>query len=238
LLGLISFFVLAYVIGYFYAFDIAWFSFFSFADHFAFALRAIPVAIGMVMLLLMLIGFSLGVWNNELPKLLNYQRIFRYLLFLWSFVILIFGMYLVKYNHVGPALSLIIVAVCIYFTTIYRRLAWPFLFELLYIGSNVVVLCLVIGFITGISLRDHFFPGVSSMYVIESDKGSSRKTALSMLPPAGHVIFSGSSGVLFYDYGYKHVRFAPWDTIAEIVECRDQLCSTERTVPDPPPLAP
>jgi hypothetical protein len=41
-----SAFAFAYVVGYFYAFDIAWFPSFSLSDHLVFALRALPVAIG------------------------------------------------------------------------------------------------------------------------------------------------------------------------------------------------
>ncbi len=38
-------FALAYVVGYFYAFDIAWFAYFSFPEHLVFALRVLPAAI-------------------------------------------------------------------------------------------------------------------------------------------------------------------------------------------------
>ena len=41
-----SCFAFAFVVGYFYAFDIPWFAFFSFTEHLVFALRALPIAIG------------------------------------------------------------------------------------------------------------------------------------------------------------------------------------------------
>jgi hypothetical protein len=40
-----SSFAFAYVVGYFYAFDIAWFPFFSLPEHLVLALRALPMAI-------------------------------------------------------------------------------------------------------------------------------------------------------------------------------------------------
>ena len=42
----LSFFAYAYVIGFFLASDLAWFSFFSLSEHVVFAFRAIPLAVG------------------------------------------------------------------------------------------------------------------------------------------------------------------------------------------------
>jgi len=39
-------FAFAFVVGYFFAFDISWFPFFSLSEHIVFALRALPVAVG------------------------------------------------------------------------------------------------------------------------------------------------------------------------------------------------
>ena len=43
---ILSTFAFAYVVGYFYAFDIDWFPFFTLPEHLVFALRALPIAIG------------------------------------------------------------------------------------------------------------------------------------------------------------------------------------------------
>jgi hypothetical protein len=43
---LASTFAFAFVVGYFLAFDISWFPFFSLSEHVVFALRALPIAVG------------------------------------------------------------------------------------------------------------------------------------------------------------------------------------------------
>ena len=53
-----SVFAFTYVVGYFYAFDIAWFPFFSFTEHLVFALRALPIAIGASAAFLIALSFS------------------------------------------------------------------------------------------------------------------------------------------------------------------------------------
>jgi hypothetical protein len=39
-------FAFAFVVGYFFAFDISWFPLFSLSEHIVFAIRALPIAIG------------------------------------------------------------------------------------------------------------------------------------------------------------------------------------------------
>lgn len=51
-------FAFAFVVGYFFAFDIAWFSFFGLSEHIAFALRALPVAIGASVAFVMVLRHS------------------------------------------------------------------------------------------------------------------------------------------------------------------------------------
>jgi len=58
--ALASLFALTYVVGYFYAFDIAWFPFFSFTEQLVFALRALPTAIGAFVVFLIAVHHFYG----------------------------------------------------------------------------------------------------------------------------------------------------------------------------------
>src|SRR5271163_2654638 len=55
-ISIASIFAFAFVIWYFYAYDIAWFPFFSFSEHLVFALRALPIALGALVVLLIVLN--------------------------------------------------------------------------------------------------------------------------------------------------------------------------------------
>jgi hypothetical protein len=54
---IMSGFAFAYVVGYFLAFDLAWFPFFSLSEHIVFAIRALPIAVAGMLVLLIAVEF-------------------------------------------------------------------------------------------------------------------------------------------------------------------------------------
>jgi hypothetical protein len=65
---LASTFAFAFVVGYFLAFDISWFPFFSLSEHVVFALRALPIAVGASVVFLLAMRY---------PKIKNLGHILR-----------------------------------------------------------------------------------------------------------------------------------------------------------------
>jgi hypothetical protein len=207
-----SIFAFAYVVGYFYAFDIAWFAFFSFPEHLVFALRALPIAIGASVCFLIALRFS--TLESRWKWLQGKSQWFG---FGWVFALVVIAVYTFFSNHVGLATSFLLIAGGSY---IYQKMpASTSRFEnVLYWAITLMVLSLMTGFASGYSWKVH---QISSMTVVYNKPDSGSK------PPAGHIIFAGSSGVLFYDYNQKKVRLVRQDIINDIFECANPKCPNE-----------
>src|SRR5215471_5118146 len=84
-------FAFAFVVGYFLAFDIAWFAFFTLSEHAVFALRALPIAIGISSAFL--IAF-------ELAKNVKQDGWLRHCLYYgWILVLVGTAASIIRYNH-------------------------------------------------------------------------------------------------------------------------------------------
>jgi hypothetical protein len=220
--ALASLFAFAYVVGYFYAYDITWFSFFTLTEHLVFALRSIPVALVASVVLIILVNYTIKcnrpgyVWKRGM------KRLFRLLSYLWIGILLIaaVGVILVKYC-IGIGLSFGAVAFGVWY---FSLLAEPrrSLIHYIYWGTNVFVVCILLGFLSGYSWRLYRLPWGPSEYVTwKTDKHVSSQV------PFGHIIFSGSSGVLIYDYCLKRTRLVSLDDIEEISECSESACKPD-----------
>lgn len=238
LVSLLSVYAFVYVIGYFYAFNILWFPFFTFTDHLVFALRALPAAAGAS--ILFLIGLSYIHAKKLQPPEERRRRLPLWLTIPWALIIFFVACVLAAGNHIAPAFCLFtIVAGMIFF----QVSSGPILLStrVLFWAANLMVVCLMVGFVNGelskhlpkyLSVFPHadLFPFVSSsMYVVSNKPPEEGSIPL----PAGHVIFTGSNGVLIYDYACGRARLARWDEIDEIAECREATCQTERPLSDP-----
>ncbi len=102
------------------------------------------------------------------------------------------------------------------------------LVDVLFIGINVTVGCLLVGFGSGFLERPHCvfgqeWPKINdSMFIVSKTRPSGH----------GHVIFVGDVGVLFYDHDKRKVRLLRKDDISEICECKASDCPDDcKTVP-------
>ncbi len=214
--ALASLFAFAYVVGYFYAYDITWFPFFILAEHLVFALRAIPIAIVAFVGLIIGVNYSTKCntqdykWNNKLRILLVWLK------YLWLNSLGLASCGLIMGNCVGPGLSL----VGIWYFSLLEKPHRP-LIHFMYWGINLFVLCLMLGFVSGSTWRIYRSPWATLQHVIW--KNSTHVNAA----PVGHIIFSGSNGILIFDYCLRQTRLVRLDDIEEIMECRGAKCKIE-----------
>jgi hypothetical protein len=200
-----SSFAFAFVVGYFFAFDIAWFPFFSLSEHVVFALRALPIAIGAS------VGFLIALKLETLP---NY---WKWLQWLWICVLLAAGVLAAAGNHLGLAGSFGLVAVGAF---MHNKMPVSQVSSVLYLATTAMVLSFIAGFVSGSTWKiDSFFrlPLARSIVV-------NLKAGNSQIHHVGHVIFVGSSGVLFYEYGTHTVHLFRSDNIQDILECPNNDC--------------
>ena len=212
-------FAFAYVVGYFFAFDIAWFPFFSLSEHVVFALRALPIAIGASVGLVIALRFSKiedrWAWLQDKGDLF---------LFVWICILVLAGFIAVVSIHFGLAFSFILIAVGAF---VHHRVPVSHKFSpanMLHWTTTLLVLCVMTGFLSGSALKydalRRFLNSIAgysaapSMIVgVKPDYGPKLHT--------GQVIFVGSSGVLFYDFDQRKVQLYRWGDIIDISECTD-----------------
>lgn len=94
-------FAFAFVVGYFFAFDISWFPLFSLSEHIVFAIRALPIAVGASVAFLITL---------TLPRFQN-RLIYRAVTILWVLFLVMAAIVVLYGAHLGLALSFILVAV-------------------------------------------------------------------------------------------------------------------------------
>jgi hypothetical protein len=206
-------FAFAFVVGYFLAFDIFWFPFFSLSEHVVFAVRAFPIAIGASVVFL--IGLQWSKIQNDWQFLNVYSIRLTYF---WIFVLFLTAGVAFVGGHFALMASLIVIAVG---TSLYRcgPVAHPRTTDILYWVITTMVVSLITGYLSGMfspaawvldrSIGNRFFPLASSMNV--HMKSGDAKAGI-----RGRVIFVGSRGVLFYEYGNKVTHLFLWSDIKEI----------------------
>ena len=209
-----------YVVGYFYAFDIAWFPFFGLSDHVVFALRALPIALTALVCFAMALLFriysrrvTLAPWMALLVILVAFgSDFFRSLL---------------RANHLGPAFSLFFLSIWIIIFPYYeyrRRNSDNIQYiDLSYWAITLASACVFAGYLSGKPWRCEkkiAFSDVHNMYINEAIDG--------VQPPGnfGHVIFSGSRGALIYSTMDHGLRLIPWEKINRVGGCSED-CGKE-----------
>jgi hypothetical protein len=183
-----SAFAFAFMVGYFSAFDIAWFPFFSLSEHLVFALRALPIAVGAS------VGLLIAL---EIPQTADESNFFsrhsRLLAWLWAIILAAAGAGMLLLNHLGLALSAWLIAVGVVFFEIRGR-AQNRIGNMLLLVANMMAASMMIGFLSGMTWQ---FP----RYLAFLDfVGTSRAITMTAPHPyVGHILFAGSDNVLFYD---------------------------------------
>jgi hypothetical protein len=227
--ALASLFAFAYVIGYFYAYDIAWFPFFTLSEHLVFALRALPFAIIASVIFMVVVNYSVKCDEPNYKSNVTLRRCFKSLRWAWIGFLAVAAVCLVWENCFAPGLSLAVVACGVWYFSLRagpRRRP----IHLVYWGTNWFVLCLTLGFATGSAWhfyhltwwRSYLSPLATVQYVtLASNANVNSRT------PVGHVVFSGSNGVLMYDVCLRQTRLFRLTDIEEISECRGSGCKIE-----------
>jgi hypothetical protein len=199
----LSFFAYAYVIGFFLASDLAWFSFFSLSEHVVFAFRAIPLAVG-----------ASVVFVSLYPR----WRDRRWFPWVWILVLFSVGVLSFLSNHFVMS----IIALLMVILEVERRrdkaiferntiLYW------LYVVVNLMILSMIVGFISAMTwVSDFMFhlPLTPWMIVELKDPIINNQKII-----AGHVMFAGESRILFYEPGVG-THLLQSEKIQHIDECR------------------
>jgi hypothetical protein len=210
-----SSFAFAFVVGYFYAFDIAWFAFFSFTEHLVFALRALPIAIGGS------VGFLVALRFSQVEhRWIWLQNKGHWLAYGWICGLAIAALLAIIGNHVGLFASFVIVAIGAY---IYQNLPSPSppFATVVFWATNLMVLSFIVGWASGNAWRFERlipFQHRTNPIVVESD---------GQAPIQGRVIFVGGVGVLIYDRERRTVTLVKNNKITKIFECVVPPCSDE-----------
>jgi hypothetical protein len=191
-------FAIAFVVGYFYAFDISWFSLFGIWDQLVFALRSLPVAVGATLVLLMFLKISLD--SNKLPKRVE-RLLFFGLSLPWLLTVSCGAVYMFYTNHPGAGFGFVLMLIGTAYFELEARFRRPPV-HIMYWGPKVTVVCMVIGYISGNML---IYQGQDDVTV--SVTGKELK---------GRLIFSGSNGVLIYSKDKGEVLLVRWENICEI----------------------
>jgi hypothetical protein len=210
-----SSFAFAYVVGYFYAFDIGWFAFFSLPEHLIFALRALPIAVGAS------VGFLIALRFRTLEDRWKWlQGRLNWLVLGWIGVLAIAAVLALAGSHPSLSLSFALIAAGSYIYNLSGPSS-PFA-SVLFWAITLMVLCLMVGFVSGSSWRFHgYFPLDRPMLIASTKSGGASNSS------QGHVIFAGNSWVLFYDYEAKKVRLLRPANIDEISECGYLDCAAK-----------
>jgi len=220
-----SSFAFAYVVGYFYAFDIAWFAFFSFPEHLVFALRALPIAIGGS------VGFLIALRLSQVEHQWKWvQDKNQWLSVGWICGLVIAAFLALASSHVGLWASTLLIAAGAH---IYRTmpLPRPAFATRLYWAINLMVLSFMVGFASGNAWRvqkdlwlfqkelpSFLSPVISNVTVVDV-KPTSKLANMASNVVKGRVIFVGAAGVLIYDYQLGGVRLIQKEGITGIYEC-------------------
>lgn len=203
-------FAFAFVVGYFLAFDIAWFPFFSLSEHVVFALRALPIAIGAS------VGLVIALRFSKIEEHWTWLQGKEYLfLHMWIYALILAAVFAGLSIHFGLAFSFLLIAFGAFVHNRVHVSHKSSLANMLYWTTTLLVLCLMTGVGSGSVLRINWtldLPFAHSMVV---------KIDNEQRPHVGQVIFVGSKGVLFYEYGVDKVQLFRWEKIVSLSECKN-----------------
>jgi hypothetical protein len=211
-------FAFAFVVGYFLAFDISWFPFFSLSEHVVFALRALPIAIGASVALLIALTYS------ELENHWTYLQGKRHwFAIVWICTLVLAGILAYLNGLLALCMSFLFVALGAF---IHYRVptSQMSLSNILYWITTVMVLTLMAGYLSAHGRKAAWeidkSLGINLIPLAHSSSVQFKKES-GIEPQVGQVIFVGSVGVLFYEYRSGTAHLFRWESIQEISECRD-----------------
>jgi hypothetical protein len=211
-------FAFAFVVGYFLAFDISWFPFFSLSEHVVFALRALPIAIGASVALLIALTYS------ELENHWTYLQGKRHwFAIVWICTLVLAGILAYLNGLLALCMSFLFVALGAF---IHYRVptSQMSLANILYWITTVMVLTLMAGYLSAHGRKAAWeidkSLGINLIPLAHSSSVQFKKES-GIEPQVGQVIFVGSVGVLFYEYRSGTAHLFRWESIQEISECRD-----------------
>jgi MFS family permease len=180
----------AFVVGYFFAFDISWFPLFSLSEHIVFAIRALPIAVGASVAFLITLA---------LPRFQNHL-IYRVVTKLWILSLVAAAILVCLYgSHLGLAITFALVAFGAYLHHRVHGDDDPMSFRsILYWAITLTVACLIVGWFSAWSWRLPWLLGFkwglpAPMFIRINDA--------SLI--AGHIVFMGDKNILFYRYGTR-----------------------------------
>lgn len=201
-----SSFAFAYVVGYFYAFDIAWFPFFSLPEHLVLALRALPMAIGASVVFLIALSPAESRWRWVRENTL-------WFVIVWIVILATFAALAFVSKHFGLGISFLVIA---FGAWIYNSRPAPpsSSLRVLYWATTLIVSSLICGFSSGSAYRIPKNFRYERCVSVETDSNHW----------AGHLIAAGALSVLIYDYPSKAVQLIPRETIKRMGET---ACSGE-----------
>ena len=200
---LMSGFAFAYVVGYFLAFDLAWFPFFTLSEHIVFAIRALPIALATLVALLV---------AAEYPDFL------RRAMPIWLVVLMLAAVIALVNRYLGLAATFVVIAGA---TVIHFRKSEtnPSSAPMPYLVAHMMIMSLMIGYFSGNVWKfDRIvgpilpLPPSRAMHVHLNPSEAGNK------PQLGHVIFVGDSRILFYDYQSRQLKLYQWKAVQEVHE--------------------
>jgi hypothetical protein len=193
-----SSFAFAYVVGYFYAFDIAWFPFFSLPEHLVLALRALPMAIAASVVFLIALSPVETRW-----KWLRENK--RWFVFGWIVILIMLAALALVSKHIGLGISVLGIA---FGTWVYHSRPTPpsSSLRILYWATTLIVSSLIFGFSSGSAYRIPKNFRYERCVSVDTDSNHW----------AGHLIAAGALSVLIYDYPSKEVQLVRRETITRM----------------------
>jgi hypothetical protein len=243
---LASAFAFSYVVGYFLAFDLAWFSFFSLSEHVVFALRALPVAAAALVALLiaarnpLLLSRAMRIWfvflivvAAPVALLSNHPGIFM------SFVVIAIGAYRIPEtititpSAITPSATISLLAkdrhapawrqLPSWFQVLRRSSATTMTSTtttMLYLVPQLMVMSLMLGWVSGLSWKIDSLARDLGWHLPLAEPPMHVHLVGEDTSSAhlGHVIFVGNLRVLVYEYGPHKVLLYKSDQIQQIHE--------------------
>lgn len=225
-------FAFAFNVGYFSAIDISLFSLFSVSEHVVFAIRALPVAIGLVVLFGIILSLpSIEDVDDHWTRTLQVGKLI--VIWGWALFLIVFGMFTwLRLSHFGLGFSFIAVGsgtLWHHFIGHYKLSPIP---TLIYWTSTTVFVAFFIGYAAGwtITSSDRY-----SVIKVNDTKVSDDVVIV------GTLLLSSSQHALIYELdstttnacltamnvkgktdGQKGniIRVVPWDTILDIRLCQ------------------
>jgi hypothetical protein len=219
-----SAFAFAFVVGYFSAFDITWIPFFSLSEHVVLALRALPVAIAGSVALHCVLRYPEWGWFKG-----KGQWLLLVLLVVWVVCLLAAATASLLFGHIGLCVTFLFIAAS---AIVYYKMppAQKSTANVLYWASNLWVLTLMIGFLSGYAWKFEKFAAFVEKVVAGQPLRVAQDIELKEGHVFGHVIAAGNTAVLFYDFDQRKVRLLDRRKIEGIAEGTesDRILSAER----------